>query len=260
MKIAILGNGICGSSAKKIALEYGHEPTIISSNSNSASKSALASIRPSWFNKAERVSIDRSWAWYKQWNATITKIATVSNWKDPTKTKEQEDWWLVKPISVLEDPDIVGIVPYLDMLKNDYDAILNATGVSLRKDLKHFYGATLVSKKAKANFMPFRIHHIRPYHSVHIVESDGLIRIGSSISKNKEKCVEEIYKMKELCEDLKLVSKVYDWELNMGIRTQTEDKKPITPQLGNPYTSIGGLHRTGYALAPDLIAQWINSL
>ena len=46
----------------------------------------------------------------------------------------------------------------------------------------------------------------------------------------------------------------------MGIRTQTEDKKPITPQLGNPYTSIGGLHRTGYALAPDLIAQWINSL
>jgi len=151
-------------------------------------------------------------------------------------------------------------VPYMDMLKNNYDAVLDASGVSLSAELDFFYGATLVSKKAKADFMPLRIHHIRPYHIVHIVESDGMIRLGSSINKNKEKCVNEIYKMKELCEDLKLVSKVYDWELLMGIRTQGKNKEIIEPELGNPYTKIGGLHRTGYALAPDLVGQWINSL
>ena len=40
MKIAIIGNGISGSSAKRIAKEFGHEPTIISTNQQIASKSA----------------------------------------------------------------------------------------------------------------------------------------------------------------------------------------------------------------------------
>ena len=260
MNIAIIGNGISGSSAKRIALEFGHEPTIISTNTQIASKSALATIRPTWFTKAQKVNIDRSWAWYKHWGATITKIGTVSNWKDHTKTKEQEDWWLVNPLSVLEEPDIIGIVPYIDMLKQNYDAVLDASGISLSADLEYFYGATLVSKTAKADFMPLRIHHIRPYHSVHIVESDNMIRLGSSISKNKHKCVSEIYKMLELCEDLKLINKVDDWELLMGVRTQGKNKQIVEPELGNPYTKIGGLHRTGYALAPDLVAQWIKSL
>ena len=89
MKIAIIGNGIAGSSAKKIALEFGHEPTIISTDSATASKSALATIRPTWFTKAEQVNIERSWTWYKKWNADITRIAVVSNWRDPSMTKEQ---------------------------------------------------------------------------------------------------------------------------------------------------------------------------
>lgn len=260
MKIAIIGNGIAGSSAKKIALEFGHEPTIISTDSATASKSALATIRPTWFTKAEQVNIERSWTWYKKWNADITRIAVVSNWRDPSMTKEQDDWWLVQPIRVLEKPDIVGMVPYMDLLSKNYDAVLNASGVGLRKDLNRYWGATLISKTAKADNMPSRIHHIRPYHSVHIVKSDNAIRIGSSISKDKQKCYNEIYKMKELCEELGLVSKVDDWELSMGIRTQASDKKVIEPQLGEKVTSIGGFHRTGYALAPDLIAQWIASL
>ncbi len=260
MKIAIIGNGIAGSSAKRIAQEFGHEPTIISTDNASASKSALATIRPTWFTKSQQVNIERSWSWYLKWDATVSRNAVVSSWKDPSMIKEQDDWWLVQPLRVLEKPDIVGMVPYVDLLAKNYDAVLNASGVSVSSDLNRFWGATLVSKTAKADNMPFRIHHLRPYHSVHIVQTENAIRIGSSISKDKQKCYNEIYRMKEICEESGLVSKVDDWELAMGVRTQTKDKKLIEPELGNKVTSIGGLHRTGYALAPDLIAQWIASL
>ena len=66
--------------------------------------------------------------------------------------------------------------------------------------------------------------------------------------------------MLHLAEELGLVSVVDDWVLSMGIRTQTISKDIIVPNVKENFTSIGGLHRVGYGLAPSLIARWLDSL
>lgn len=260
MRIGIIGNGIAGSMAKKIAIKNGYEAKIHSTNRDVASRSALATIRPTWFTKDQRANIEESWAWYEEFGATVTRSAWVSNWRND-KVVEQDSWWLVNPLSVLEAPDYLSDIQHIDQVKRfGYDAVLDARGISLNRNLNKFWGATLVSKSAEMLNAPYRVHHVRPYHSIQIVKTDGAIRLGSSISKDKEKCKLQIYDMLHLAEELGLVSVENDWVLSMGIRTQTISKDIIVPNVKENFTSIGGLHRVGYGLAPSLIARWINSL
>lgn len=260
MRIGIIGNGIAGSMAKKIAQANGYEAKIHSTNRDVASRSALATIRPTWFSKEQKANIEESWAWYEEFGATVTRSAMVSNWRND-KVVEQDSWWLVNPISILELPDYTSEIFSIDQVKRfNYDAILDARGINLSKDLNRFYGATLISKSAQMVDSPYRVHHIRPYHSLQIVKTDFAVRLGSSISKDKDKAKLQVYEMLLLAEDLGLVSRVDDWQLSIGIRTQTKSKEVIVPELQSPVTSIGGLHRVGYALAPSLIGRWIESL
>ena len=75
MRIGIIGNGIAGSMAKKIAIKNGYEAKIHSTNRDVASRSALATIRPTWFTKDQRANIEESWAWYEEFGATVTRSA-----------------------------------------------------------------------------------------------------------------------------------------------------------------------------------------
>jgi GTPase SAR1 family protein len=45
----------------------------------------------------------------------------------------------------------------------------------------------------------------------------------------------------------------YDFNLMLN-------NQPVFPELGNPVGEINGLHRSGYALAPDAIFRWLESL
>ena len=170
--------------------------------------------------------------------ATVTRSAWVSNWRND-KVVEQDSWWLVNPVSVLEAPDYLSDIQHIDQVKRfGYDAVLDARGISLSRNLNKFWGATLVSKSAEMVNAPYRVHHVRPYHSIQIVKTDGAVRLGSSISKDKDKCKLMVCDMLHLAEELGLVSVVDDWVLSMGIRTQTISKDIIVPSVKENFTSI----------------------
>jgi hypothetical protein len=90
--------------------------------------------------------------------------------------------------------------------------------------------------------------------------SKGVTRLGSSISKDEEKAIAEVYRMLDKAIELGFVNSSADWELITGIRSKSENNQPVFPQLGNPIGEINGLHRSGYALAPDAIFRWLESL
>ena len=267
-RLTIVGAGISGSAAKLIAEELGWQTKLIDENpKTSASRAALATIRPTWFDKKGRANAENSWKWYQKWDAAITRQAIVSSYKDPENKKVQEDWWLVDPWVMLQEPDYVETINKTDGTNCFFDsgtqingdAILFAKG-SKDYRFKPMFGATLISHNAQMLHPPLQVHHLRPYHSMMISISKGVTRLGSSISKDEEKAIAEVYRMLDKAIELGFVDSSADWELITGIRSKSENNQPIFPQLGNPIGEINGLHRSGYALAPDAIFRWLESL
>jgi glycine/D-amino acid oxidase-like deaminating enzyme len=263
----VIGAGISGSCAKLIGEELGWRINLIDQDSKkSASRAALATIRPTWFDKEGRASAEISWNWYEKWGAAVTRSGIVSSYRKPQESKVQQDWWLVDPWIMLQEPDIKSAVTGIEgttcQLDNGEeihaDALLIATGWH-DQSYKPLHGATLLSKDNQfRNFL--HIHHLRPYHSVMVASWNGTTRLGSSISPSKDKAIAEVFKMLEAAKEIGIVDQNATWELFTGIRSKSKDNKPFLPVEGNPIGIINGLHRSGYALAPDAIHRWIRSL
>lgn len=263
----VVGAGISGSCAKLIGEELGWKINLIDDASQkSASRAALATIRPTWFDKQGRASAEASWLWYEKWGASVTREGIVSSYKNPNQTKLQQDWWLVDPWIMLQEPNVKhsvrGIEGTTCLLDNDEeihaDALLMAMG-SRDQSYKPLYGSTLLSHDNTAQHN-LRIHHLRPYHSVMVASWKNVTRLGSSISPSKEKAEIEIYKMLSAAMDLGLVDVQASWQLYTGTRSKALNNLPTLPIEGQNIATINGLHRSGYALAPDAIFRWIRSL
>jgi hypothetical protein len=267
-RLLIVGAGLSGSSAKLIGEELGWQTTLIDeSPKSSASRAALATIRPTWFDKKGRANAENSWKWYQKWDAAITRSAVVSSYKNPETKKMQEDWWLVDPWVMLQEPDYIQTVAKTEgtNLYLENEAKLNGEAILLAKGSKDYrfkpmFGATLISRNAEMLHPPLQVHHLRPYHSMMISISKGVTRLGSSISANEEKAIDEVYRMLAKAIELGFVKPDADWELVTGTRSKSENNQPVFPELGNPVGEINGLHRSGYALAPDAIFRWLESL
>lgn len=268
MKLVVIGAGIAGSSAARIARHMGWSVEIIDPNpETAASRCALATIRPTWFDKAGQAAANRSWEWYKMWGAAITQQATVTNWRN-LEPKIQKDWWLVEPINVLVKPTINTQVTEIrgtsaklaDGTTITGDALINCTGAGSPLSVSHtpIAGATLVGEgqiDAK-----LRVHHIRPYHVLTVGQVGNTIRLGSSINKSLDAAVTEIWKMKDLAEQIGIVTPGINWNLVTGFRARRPGNNPALPQPGQTSTELGALARSGYALAPDAIHNWLTTL
>ena len=270
MRIGIVGAGIAGSSAARIGRELGHEVTLIDGNpGRAASRCALATIRPQWFDQETRGSIELSWRWYEKWGVSITQHAVVSNWRNP-EPKPQRDWWLVDPERCLVDPDIVenairidGTSVHLPSGVLEFDAVLNATGAyggELAVPHEDLWGATLYSTNAVLDHGPLRIYHIRPYHTLTIADNRGEIRLGSSVAKTEADAIKGVEEMLAVAIDAQLVEPGATWQLLTGIRARVKGNKPSLPKAGERSASIGNLARSGYAITPSVIESWIRSL
>jgi len=268
--LIVVGAGIAGSSATRIAQTLGWHTTLIDGNpAQAASHSALATIRPTWFDKQGKTAAARSWKWYEQWGATITQTAMVSDWRKPEPT-QQTNWWLVDPTKPLLQPTInqhaAKIEPYKVTLDDGQtitgDAVLTTTGAygNPNADWQPLAGATLSSNEAQLNDGPLRIHHLRPYHSLTVGNINGQTRLGSSAHKSMDKAIDEVFRMLHAAMTQNIIDEWTDWTLHTGIRARRPKNEPITPTLGNPNTTIGALARSGYAFAPDLAHQWLLSL
>ena len=270
MKLIVIGAGIAGSSATRIARDKGWDVTLIDNMPLiAASRSALATIRPTWFDKAERVDLERSWEWYTAWGAAGSKEAYVSNWRNE-EVKKQKDWWLVDPILPLVEPDVaervVGI--YKNHVTTDTgslieaDAILNCTGAygsELSRDVTLFAGVTWISRNAELDYSPYRVHHLRPYKSLSVAQVNGVTRLGSSIAATADKAIEDGKEMLQQGFDLGIV-KSGDWEMSLGWRAKGKGGLPIYPELGQRNAYFSGLARSGYGLSPAIAEKWLDSL
>jgi glycine/D-amino acid oxidase-like deaminating enzyme len=271
MKLIVIGAGIAGSSATRIARDKGWDVTLIDhAPEQSASRSALATIRPTWFDKAERADLERSWEWYSKWGAAGTREAYVSNWKN-REVKAQKDWWLVDPIVPLLKPDTIERVVRISNndvelssgLSINADAILNCTGAygaDLARDVSLFAGVTWISHDAELDYSPYRVHHLRPYKSLSAAQINGVTRVGSSIAATADKAIQEAEELLEQAHLLGIVQAGATWEMSLGWRAKGKGGIPIYPELGQRNAYFSGLARSGYGLSPAIAEKWIDSL
>lgn len=270
-ELIIVGAGIAGSSAARIAKELGITYTLIDADqTQAASHCALATIRPTWFDADTRTSVERSWKWYESWGVTITKEAHVSSWRR-LEPKLQKDWWLLDPRKCFEPPTIQAKVTKIEetsvtlesgeILKAE--AVLNCVGAldkSLQSDWEPLYGATLVSRDVEMDLPPLRVHQIRPFHVLTVGHLGDEVRLGSSVSRNVTDAVEEAHKMLILAIQNGIVRGEATWETITGIRARRKGNQPILPKAGERSATLGALARSGYAIAPDAAHQWLLSL
>ncbi len=271
MNIVIIGAGIAGSSATRIARAKGWNATLIDhAPMQAASRSAIATIRPSWFDKSERTDLDRSWEWYRQWGAAGSKHAFVSSYRNQ-EVKNQKDWWLVDPLIPLLEPDIRervtqirdNCVELADGTTLQADATLNCTGAygaNLAQNVTLFAGVTWISNNAQLDHAPYRVHHLRPYKSLSVAQINGVTRLGSSISKNADQAIADGKYLLETAHALKIINTSSDWEMSLGWRAKGIGGKPIYPKLGERNAYLSGLARSGYGLSPALTEKWLESL
>ena len=270
MKLIVIGAGIAGSSATRIARDKGWDVTLIdNAPENAGSRSALATIRPTWFDKAERVDLERSWDWYTKWGAAGSREAYVSNWRN-REVKKQKNWWLVDPILPLVEPDVrervVGI--YDKHVTTDAgqliegDAILNCTGAygsELSRDVTLFAGVTWISRNAELDYSPYRVYHLRPYKALSVAQINGVTRLGSSIAATADKAIDDAKEMLMTAIALGIVKQA-DWEMSLGWRAKGKGGIPIYPELGQRNAYFSGLARSGYGLSPAIAEKWLDSL
>jgi len=269
--LLIVGAGVVGSSAKRIADEHGWASTLADGNPHrAASRAALATIRPQWLGEHGKTIAGRSWRWYDDWGATVTRQALVTSYRN-LEPRPQSDWWLVDPDRILVQPDLEVDVEHvwcdngrvharINGEPRTYDACLMATGAYGRDFIggyKEQHGATLINRNLTLD-APLYVHHLRPYHSLTVGDVGGAVRLGSSVASTPDKAVTEIRLMLDAAERLGLVPRSDDWQLSVGIRAKAP--KPVVPLIGQNVARIGNLGRSGYGLAPALIAQWLLTL
>lgn len=268
-KLTIIGSGVAGSSAQRIAKDYGWETTVIDDAPDiAASRAALATIRPQWLGANGRQIAEESWRWYQRWGSDIVRQASVSSWRK-LNTITQKDWWLVNPITMLVKPDIQDRVTQINdtTIKTAQgrsiisDAVLIAVGAhdkNLYPNFKPMFGCTLINTEIEMNEPPLRIHHLRPFHSLAVAAYSDKIVLGSSIHRDKTKAEEEVWRMLHIAEQLSIVPKNNKWNLITNVRATSPE--PTLPELGKPSTAIGSLARSGYGIAPQAIEKWLKSL
>lgn len=271
-KMIIVGSGIAGSAAKRIAEARGWETTVIdSSPASTASKAALATIRPTWFAKDLAPYAKASWEMIKEWGGSVCDTAIVTAWRDSTPV-EQPGWWLADPAKLITAPDLIGRVKRIngsavvldDGSEIGGDAVLMATGSgdeSLNAGWDPLPGATLVSRAAQIQYdVPLRVHRLRPYHDLTVGRTSEGVRLGSSAAKTQDEANKKVWEMLDQAYDLGLVNRVGDWELITGVRARRIYSQPILPELGNPVARIGSLAKSGFGLSPAVVLEWIDSL
>jgi hypothetical protein len=270
-RLLIVGAGVAGCAAKRIADEFGWHTTLVDVDQRrAASNAALATIRPQWLGTNGKQIAERSWRWYEKWGATVTRTAIVSSYST-TGSKRQPDWWLVDPVRVLVEPDVQqqidhmwddsdGVHARINEQAHTFSAALIATGAYDKRFISEFreqYGATLIRPDTTLA-EPLYVHHLRPYHSLTVGCVNNVVRLGSSVANNEQKAIDEVWEMLATAEKLGIVRKLDGWQVALNVRAKA--KQIVEPNLGRRIARIGNLGRSGYGYAPHLISSWLGSL
>jgi len=244
--LIVVGAGVAGSVLTTMARERGLDVVLVNDWGGPASAAALALLRRGW----ARAETDEATDWYEaHGNLTRGALATYG-WNEVSK--EQPDWRLVDPESVLVKPDVIARVTNWipGAVQTGSGADIRATQVVLSHPVwtsapPASYGATALSRTAQVIGASCRVHWLRPYHAVTASQKGGWTRVGSSVAATPELAVARLQTMVDEATDAGLVTPARDWYTQEGARWEVSETERM-PGL----TMLGGLGRLGFTLAP----------
>lgn len=250
-EVIVIGAGICGSSLARAAVAAGYPVMLISDDSRPReSLAAVAVLRRAWHKGEERGYVDRSMALYREWGVPVISGAVVTNYRFPGIVRLDPDWHMIAPEGPLCTPDVRGHAELsdegVDVGTTRYPAsnVLWATGRYGPHTGGISYGVTWVSDDpADALVSPesLRVHHIAPYKTVVAGVVGGRARYGSSSAATDVKAISAAHGLMEIGIREGIVRPSRSWYPILGRRVRHA-----------PFATLGGMHRTGYALAPAL--------
>ena len=252
--VIIVGAGICGSSLARAAKAAGLGIVVVDDNRPTDSLAAAAVLRRAWHSADETALFDRSMALYREWGVPVLSGAIVTNYRH-TEPKIDPDWHMIAPALPLWPASIAGHASAIDggvaVLGREIEAhhVLWATGRYGGNVSGVTHGVTWVHDDPHAalvNPQMMRVHHVAPYKSVMAGVVGKRARFGSSSANTAEKAWEQARYFKELGIREQIIEDVEGWRPVYGQRVKSAQA-----------ATLGGMHRTGYALAPALAERII---
>lgn len=263
--ILVVGAGICGSSLIRAAKSAGFGVALIDDARPMDSLAAAAVLRRAWHKGDERALFDRTLQLYAQWGVPLLSGAIVTSYRR-TPPKHDADWHMVAPADPLWQASITGHATAIDEHtvaidarptargpESDHEVVANhvlwATGRYQGEVGGVTYGVTWVHDDplaALVNPQIMRVHHIAPYKSVMAGTVGRRARFGSSSATSSEKAWDQARSMLDLGEAEGIIKDKANWEPKIGVRVKSAKA-----------ATLGGMHRTGYALAPALAERII---
>jgi len=255
MNILIVGAGICGSALTIAAVRAGHTVTLVNDDQPMDSLSAAAVLRRAWHAGSERALFNRTLDLYAEWDIQLLTGAVVTSYRR-SEPKYDPDWRMIDPAAPLVTASVsghaVGVgegVVRVGEQTFHPDATLWATGRYGGEVTGVTYGVTWVHDNPDAALIDpahMRVHHIAPYKSVMAGEVGGRARFGSSSATSSDKARQQAKDMYALGVREGIIRDDSGWYAVSGQRVKTA-----------PNATLGGMHRTGYALAPALAERII---
>lgn len=257
MRILIIGAGICGSSLARAAQAAGHEVTVVDDHLACDSLAAAAVLRRAWHTGGERALFNRTMALYRQWGVPVTSGAVVTSYRRED-VRTDPDWHLVDPSAPLWTSVTPGHAVALDHgislgdTRIDADHVLWATGRHRGEVSGVTFGVTWVHPDPVIGLgtpETLRVHHCAPYKTMIAGVAGATARFGSSSASSIAKAREQANSMLAEANRLGMITDMANWSPREGIRVKSA-----------PAATLGGMHRTGYALAPALAERLIGAL
>lgn len=255
-KLIIVGAGVCGSMLARAATAAGHEFVLVNDDKPIDSLSAAAVLRRAWHKDHERTAFDRSMALYAEWGIPLLHGAVVTSYRR-SSPKQDSDWRMIAPSLPLLEPNVRGHATAIPGgvkvgSRTLLGKVLWATGRYGDGATGLTHGFTWIHDDPRAGLVDpgiMRVHHVAPYKSVMAGAVGGKGRFGSSSASSKEKAWEQALYFRKLGVTEGIIRNADDWYPVYGMRVKT-----------TPSATLGGMHRTGYALAPALAESVIKNI
>lgn len=252
MRAVVVGAGIAGSSLALALRDAGHEAVVVSDpGSATDSLSAAAVLRRAWHAGAERDTYDRTLALYAARGVEVVRGGWATSYQRPgAEPRWDKDWALMDPAAPLISADVAGhAVPHgpagvrVNGTVIDGDRVFWCPGAHARQCAGETWGVTWVhdDPAVLAQIDALTVHMVAPYKTIVAGVVGGHVRLGSSSAATPDKAMAQADKLLALFGHVGLVTSLKGWTARLGRRVQ---------RTGG--ATIGGLHRTGYAVAPAL--------
>lgn len=270
MDTLIVGAGIAGSSLARAFRAAGRDVTVIAPAEATHSHAALAVVRRGYHPKEQRAFVVESLALLHDWNSLAGQGAIVSNYRTPGTRRYDGDWTLIDPVNPLVTPDVNAVVTRIEgqtaicadgrtFAARQILVCPGADSPFTPREWTITHGCTWVHDDPTVLRLPddgsaaLRVHHLAPYKSIVAGVVNGQARLGSSSGKNKTDAVLQATKMLDAMKELGCAAYDSGWRMHYGQRAQGSwlTRRPWG-------WVVGGLHRTGYALAPALAQDFVR--